>query len=139
MTSFVREPFRRTLTRNVTIAGIVGLVFSLVRRDLGLLFPVAGLAMWFSLGGHYVEVAYLNGLRQRIPVRRLTQVPVRLLVWACGGALLYACMLGTARVFAFHAPHWPWWSGSILFLGIELVVHAILATRGSPNFYDGRG
>ena len=134
------EPFRRTLARNVTIAGVVGVVFAFQRRDLELLLPVTALALWFSLGGHYVELAFLNGLRARLPHRRPTQALARLLVWSCGGALLYACMAATARALSNHAPPLrPWWSGSVLFIGIELLVHAVLALRGLPNFFNGRG
>src|SRR6476619_1953306 len=82
------EPFLRTLARNVMIAVVVGVVFALLRHDLKLLLPVTTLAMWFSLGGHYVDLAFLNGVRARLPQRRLTQALVRLLVWSCGGTLL---------------------------------------------------
>jgi len=134
------EPFRRTFTRNVTIAVAVGAVFALKQRDITRLLPVAILAMWFSLGGHYVELAFLNGVRARLPQGRLTQVLVRLLVWFCGGALLYACMAATARALSTVAlPMKPWWLGGVLFIGVELVAHAVLAIRGLPNFYDARG
>ena len=72
------EPFRRTLARNATIAAALGVVFAVLRRDLNLLLPVTALAMWFSLGGHYVERTFLNGVRARIPQRRPTQAFVRL-------------------------------------------------------------
>jgi hypothetical protein len=136
----VEEPFRHTLARNVTIAAVVGGVFAFQRRDLTLFLPVTAFALWFSLGGHYVEVAFLNGIRARLPQRRLTQALVRLLVWSCGGALLYACMAATARALPIGAPRLrPWWFGSVLFIGVELAVHAVLAIRGRPNFYNGRG
>ena len=76
------EPFRHTLARNVAIAAVVGAVFAFQRRDLKLLLPLTALALWFSLGGHYVELAFLNGIRARLPQRRLTQALARLLVWS---------------------------------------------------------
>jgi hypothetical protein len=134
------EPFRRTLARNLTIAAVVGAVFAIQRRDLELLLPVTILAMWFSLGGHYVELAFLNGVRPRIPQRRITQALARLLVWSCGGAVLYACVAATARALPVAAPPLKlWWFGSVLFIGVELAVHAVLAIRGLGSFYDGRG
>src|SRR5213592_3473711 len=75
------EPFRRALARNVALAAVVGAVLALQRHDLKLLLPLAALALWFSLGGHYIELAFLNGLRARIPQGRLTQAVVRLVVW----------------------------------------------------------
>lgn len=134
------EPLRRTLARNATLAAIVGAVFALVRQDLSVLLSVTPLALWPSLGGHFIELAFLNGLRPRIPQGRMVQVAVRLLVWSGGGVLLYACVAASARALSVQGPPMRlWWYGGFLFIGLELAVHAVLAIRGLPNFYDGRG
>ena len=134
------EPFRRTLARNVALAAVVAAVLALQRHHLKLLLPLAALALWFSLGGHYIELAFLNGLRARIPHGRLTQAVVRLLVWSVGGVLLYVCMAATARALPIEPPPLRlWWYGGFLLIGVELAVHAVLAIRGLPNFYNGRG
>jgi hypothetical protein len=136
----LEEPFGRTLARNLTIAAVAGLAFALQRADLTMLLPAAALALWFSLGGHYVELAFLNGIRPRVPDGRLTRALVRLLVWACGGVLLYAGAAATALALPIARPPLRlWWLGSVLFIGLEIVVHATLAVRRRPNFYDGRG
>jgi hypothetical protein len=67
------------------------------------------------------------------------QVLARLLTWFAGGALLYTGMAVTARALSWQ--FWPLercWVGGITFIGIELVVHALMALRGLPNLYDGR-
>src|SRR5712691_7924727 len=134
------EPFRRTLARNVALAAVVGAALALQRHDLKLLPPLAALALWFSIGGHYVELAFLYGLRARIPQGRLTQAVVRLLVWFSGGVLLYAFMAATARTLPMQAPPLRlWWYGGLLLIGVELAVHGVLAIRRLPNFYNGRG
>ncbi len=137
----VAEPLRRMLVRNVTIALVVGSVFALVRHRLKLLAPVTLLGLWFSLGGHYIEIAILNVVRNRLPRGRLIQTLARLLTWGCAGALLFACMAATARLLPIGITlSKPWWFGSIAFIGVELAVHgAFLASRGLPNFYNGRG
>jgi len=133
------EPFRFTLARTVTLAAIVGAVLALRRHDLKLFLPFAALALWFTFGGHYVELAFLNGLRPRIPHRRLTQAVARLLVWLAGGVLLYVSMAVTARALPIERPPLRlWWYGGFVLIGVELAVHAFLAIRGRPNFYDGR-
>jgi len=140
LTTAWSEPFRRALARNVALAAVVGMGLALQRHDRKLLLPVAALALWFSLGGHYIELAFLNGLRARIPQGRLAQAGGRLLVWFSGGVLLYVGMAATARVLAIEAPRLRlWWSGGFLLIGVELAVHALLAMRGRPNFYNGRG
>jgi hypothetical protein len=113
---------------------------ALRRRDATWFLPTAILAMWFTLGGHYVEVVFLNGVRNRLPRSRVVQMLARLATWSCAGVLLYSCMAATARGFWPGMPFlMPWWFGALLFTGIELVVHAGLAFRGLPNFYNGRG
>ena len=134
------EPFRRALARNVALAAVVGAVLALQRHDLKLLLPLVALALWFSLGGHYIELAFLNGLRARIPQGRVTQAVARMLVWFGGGVLLYLSMAATARALTIEAPPLRlWWYGGSLLIGVEFAVHAVMAIRGLPNFYNGRG
>ena len=138
--SEVEEPFLHTLARNVALAAGVGTVIAFQRHSLSLLLPVAALALWFSLGGHYVELAFLNRLRARISQRRLTQVTFRLLVWFAGGAVLYVFMAASARALTLAGPPLRlWWYGGLLLIGVELAVHVLLAARRMPNFYNGRG
>ena len=138
--SALREPLRRTVARNVALAAGVGVVFALQRHGLRLLLPVAALALWFSLGGHYVELAFLNRLRARVSQGRLTQAGLRLLVWFAGGVVLYVLMAASARILPLDPPPLRmWWYGGLLLIGVELAVHGLLAVRGRPNFYSGRG
>ena len=76
----VREPLGVTLRRTVSVALGVGLVLSLVRGRL-LMWSLASLiVLWFSLGGHWVEIWFLNWLRPRLPEARAAQVGVRFVV-----------------------------------------------------------
>jgi hypothetical protein len=100
------------------------------------------LALWPSLGGHYVEIAFLDGVRPRLPRGRLVQVSTRLVWWIAGGALLAAAMIATAHALPRPAPRWQWslwWVGAPLCVGLELVAHSMLALRRCPNFYRGDG
>ena len=136
-----REPLRVTLTRTVGIAVFAGA--ALASRWGGLArWPLTSVLMlWPTLGGHYVELAYLDVVRPRLPESRALQALARIAVWFAGGALLAMGMRFTA--IALHAPR-PlpasiWWIGGIAFIGLELVVHLVLHARGRPSFYDGRG
>jgi hypothetical protein len=136
----VAEPIRRTLARNFTIAIVVGVAIAVVRRAPLLALPEALLALWPSLGGHFVEVAFLDGVRPRLPRARLVQASARLVWWLAGGALLGCALIATAHALPIGAPRWRWWwIGAPFFVGIELVVHAILALRSCPSFYRGDG
>jgi hypothetical protein len=135
-----REPITRTLVRNVTIAIVVGVAISLARRA-PLRFPVVALlALWPSLGGHFVEIAFLDIVRPRLPRSRLVQASARLVWWLAGGALLCSAMITTAQLLSIGAPPWHWWwRGPPIFVGIELTVHAALTLRERPSFYRGDG
>ena len=136
-----REPLRVTLVRTGTIALVVGAV--LARWWGGLArWPMATLlALWPALGGHWVEVWFLNWLRPRLSGAWAVQVGARVGVWFVGGTGLALGMGLTAMALAgFRPAHWPaWWLGGLAFIGIELVAHLVLQLRGQPSFYNGRG
>jgi len=135
-----REPLRNTLLRNGAIALAGGAVLAISRGTIAS-WPMASLLMlWPTLGGHLVELFFLNWLRPRIPPARVTQVPARFAVWWVGGSILFLAMQATAMTFYRRELPWAWWwAGGIAFIGIELVVHLIMWMRGLANFYDGRG
>jgi hypothetical protein len=119
---------------------VAGTALALRQGALRLLVPLSALALWFSLGGHCIEVAFLNGIRPRISGGRLTQAAARLGLWFVGGAIVYVLMATTARLLPLRPPSLAsWWLGGLFFIGLELLVHATLALRGLPNFYSGRG
>jgi hypothetical protein len=130
--------------RTGTIALVVGAV--LARWWGGLArWPMATLlALWPSLGGHWVELWFLNWLRPRLSDVRPVQVGARVGVWFVGGAGLALGMALTAMALGgFRSAQWSaWrtaWLGGLAFIGIELVVHLALQLRGRPSFYNGRG
>jgi hypothetical protein len=136
-----REPLRVTLARTGTIALVVGAILAL--RSGGLSYwPLAALlVLWPALGGHCVEIAFLNWLKPRLPAARAAQAAVRIGVWFAAGIILMLAMRLTAAALAGDRPsRWPaWWVGGLGFVGIELAVHLVLRLRGRPSFYDGRG
>ena len=135
-----QEPLLHALRRNLVIAIVAGVLFSLVGRGRFSALPGIILALWPSLGGHFVEVAFLDGVRPRIPPLRLVQTSARLAWWLAGGAILGAALTATAHALPIAAPPWRWWwMGGPIFVGVELVVHAMLAGRGRPSFYRGDG
>ena len=134
-----REPLRATLLRTGMIALVVGAV--LAWRFGGIArWPVATvLVLWFSLGGHWVEIGFLNWLRPRLPAARAAQVAARLAVWFVGGVALALGMRATAMALG-GLWRWPaWWVGGVAFIGVELAAHLALWMRGRPSFYDRRG
>jgi hypothetical protein len=136
-----QEPLRITLARNGTIALVVGAVLAHGFGGLAR-WPMATLLLlWPSLGGHWVEVWFLNCVRPHLPPARAVQAGVRVGVWFIGGIGLALGMRVTALVLAgFRLAHWPaWWVAGLAFIAIELAAHFVLHLRGRPSFYNGRG
>jgi hypothetical protein len=136
-----REPVRTTLIRTTAIALVAGSVLAFSTRGR-MAWPIAVLVMlWPSLGGHFVELWFLNWLRPRISAERGVQLAVRLGTWFIGGVLLAMCMAITARALLGGASMrmLAWWVAGFGFVGIELIAHLGLHARGRPSVYDGRG
>jgi hypothetical protein len=135
-----REPLRATLLRTFTIAAVAAAALVLGRGGLAR-WPVAFVVMlWPALGGHYVELAFLNGLRPRLPDSRPLRAVMRLVVWFIGGVWLLLAMKGTSAALGPEQQRWPdWWVGGVAFVAIELAVHLALHGFGRPSFYSGRG
>jgi hypothetical protein len=135
-----------TLSRTGAIALGVG---ALVARPWGggAWLARCGLAallmLWPALGGHFVEVWFLNRLRPRISPARGAQVATRLVIWFIGGAALSLGMAATAAALGVRRSPSTWaqlgWIGGLGLIGIELIAHLVLWARGRRNFYDGRG
>src|SRR5262245_37713771 len=136
-----REPARSTLLRTGIIAIAIGAV--LARFGGGLhRWPMATvLALWPALGGHFVELWFLNWLRPRLPTSRAVQAAMRVAVWFVGGIVLGVGMgLTAAALSGAGSLHWlAWWLAGIAFIGIELVTHLVLQLSGRPSFFNGRG
>ena len=134
-----KEPWRTTALRTGSIALAIGIGVALVERQLKLLFPVTLMALWFTLGGHYVELLFRKRLGPGMAGSPRRRALVRLPYWFVGGALLSAGALATGRVLDGRGSRWPWWMGGALFVAAELLIHLVMRARGQPSFYDGRG
>ena len=137
-----REPLHTTLARTAVIAVVLGTVLARWWGGGLARWPLASLlVLWFSFGGHWVELWFLNWLRPRLFIARGAQVGARVAVWFVGGCILALGMDLTAMALAgFRPAQWPaWWLGGLAFIGLELVVHLVLQLRGQPSFYNGRG
>lgn len=134
------EPWRDTAFRTGSIALAIGVAVGLYQRRLAAVPITTLVALWFTLGGHFVELLLRNGLRHRLGGQALVQAAARLLGWFVGGSMLYAGALATRAILTGRGPvPWPWWTGGLFFIAVELLVHLFLYARGLPSFYDGRG
>jgi hypothetical protein len=138
-----REPLRRTLTRTVSIALVAGGVFAFRHGGLARWPAASAVALWPSLGGHWLELWFLNWLRPRLADRRAAQVAARLATWFAGGVALAAGMWLTAVALpGLRPPRAAWWFAGVAglaFVGVELAAHLAVQLRWQPSFFNGRG
>ena len=136
-----RKPLRVTLARTLSIAAIAGAVVALSAGGLRRWPVITLLMLWPALGGHWIDLFFLNGLRPRLPATRAIQRLARLAVWFAGGIVLAVGVQLTLRFLVGRAPL-PWLTWAIagaFFVAIELVAHGALHLRGRPSFYNGLG
>ena len=136
-----RESLGRTLIRNLAIALVIGAVVARSWGDSARWPLASAMALWFSLGGHWVEVWFLDWLRPRLAAGLVVQVGARLATWFVAGiGLGLGAVLTGAVLGNWHPPHWlRWWHGGVILIGVELVAHLLLRLRGRASFYSGRG
>jgi hypothetical protein len=135
----VPERFTRVLARSFAIAALVGAVVAIFGRACFAL-TTGLLALWPSLGGHFVEVAFLDGVAPRLAPGRAVRAAARVAWWLVGGALLGVAMIASSHAMGRVGPPWRWWwMGGPAFVALELVVHGVLAARRCANFYRGNG
>jgi hypothetical protein len=134
------EPWRATALRTGAIALAIGVGVGLYKQQLAAAFLATLLALWFTLGGHFVEILFRNQLRHRIGGQAPVQAVARLVYWFAGGSALYAGALATRAILTGQgAVSWPWWTGGVVFVGLELLIHLLLNAHRKPSLYDGRG
>ena len=132
------EPLRVTLVRTGLVALVVGIILARVQGPRASWPQWTAFALWFTFGGHWVELGFLNWLRPRLAAARWAQITGRLFTWIVGGTVLMVGARITASPLSAQALHLPpWWLGGPVFVCVELLVHALPQVRGQPNFYNG--
>jgi hypothetical protein len=137
------ETLGATLRRTLTIAFVITTVLAVVlpheHSFSGFWLRTYPAVLWFPLGGHYVELTYLNVLRMRWWWFHRHRYVARVLWWFVGGLPLglgcWWTWIGLGADLGFELP--LWW-GMPFFVLAECAVHAILSVLGRPSFWNGR-
>ena len=133
-----REPFANMLLRNLLLATGVGAGLAIRSHSLQRWFPASLVMLWPTLGGHYLELAFLDLVRPRLTRRPPVRTLARVLTWMAGGVLFAMAMhlTGSALGDAYFVTWPPLWLGAVGMIGIELIAHTALRLRGLPSFFD---
>ena len=133
------EPLHVTLLRTGLLGLVVGVAAARLQGRPRLWPEWTAFALWFTFGGHWVELLFLNWVRPRLASARGAQIAGRLGVWLVGGTVLLAGARLTVPLLSSYAIRLPsWWLGGPIFLCLELLAHALPALRGRASFFNGR-
>ena len=134
------ERWRTTALRTGLLALAAGVAVGVIKRHLAVVPSVTLFALWFTLGGHFLELLFRNRLREFVSDQPAAQMLARIAYWFLGGAVLFEAAQTTQALFARHVSvPFSWWLAGIGFVGVELLVHLRLRARGEASVYDGRG
>jgi hypothetical protein len=134
------EPWTATARRTVGLALIISLAIAASRRSVQSTPIIFITAMWFTLGGHFVELFFLRIVRPRINPAIVAQFVTRVATWFVGGVVIAAeAKASWVLLTEWNAPSWPWWAGGVAFVFIEWVTHTMLRLAGRPSVFNGRG
>jgi hypothetical protein len=135
------ESLRATLTRTIAIAAVAAVIVSTWSGGLRRWPILFMIMMWPAFGGHWIDLFFLNWLRQRLPPATTVQRVARLTLWFGGGIVLaIGARMTATRLMGGPPARWPTWEiAGAGFVAIELIAHAVLHLRGRPSFYDGKG
>ena len=134
------EPWSRTALRTGALALLVGVGIGLARHRLGMVPFATLMALWFTLGGHFVELLFRNWLWRWVPGGSVGRVLARIALWFAAGVIFAALASLTRDVLLQPGPSLiAWWIAGSGFVAVELLIHLGLRARGQPSFYDGRG
>ena len=132
------ERWRTTALRTGLLALAVGVAVGLITGHLAVVPSVTLFALWFTLGGHFLELLFRNRLSQHVSDQPAARMLARVAFWFVGGAVLFEAAQATQTLFARRVSV-PWWLAGIGFVGVEFLVHLGLRARGEASVYDGRG
>jgi hypothetical protein len=134
------EPWRTTALRTGLLALAAGIGVGLIKGHLALVPWVTLFALWFTLGGHFLELLFRNRLRHYISDQPAALALARAAYWFVGGVVLFEAAQATQTLLARRmAVPLSWWMAGVGFVGVELLIHLGLRARGEPSVYDGRG
>ena len=133
-----REPLRATLRRNLALAAGAGAGLAWQFHSLHHWLPASLVMLWPTLGGHYLELAFIAFILPRLPRAPIVRIFARILTWMAGGVVFAAAMHLTGQALGeWRLAAWPpLWIGALGMVGIELIVHAIRRLRGLPGFFE---
>ena len=139
------EPIIQTLIRTVLTSTIIAVIINWLNifpsgeKNKLILFEMIWLvAFCIVFGGHWLELVFINHIKFSLPKNILLLYFIRIGYWfLCSIPLFFMADLA-ASSFTNKTVHLgQWWAFGFFYIGIQLLMHAIMHIRFKKSFYNG--
>jgi len=139
------ESFVQTLIRTILTTTIIAVIINWLH-----LFPSGGKSklilfeiIWSAvfcivLGGHWLELVFINRIKFALPKNILLLYFIRIVYWFLCSIPLFLMANLITNLFSYKAGvPGHWWTFGFLYIGIQLLMHIIMHIRFKKSFYNG--
>ena len=141
----ITETFLQTLVRTIITATIISLVLYSIHvipfNGKSKLIEYAVIwAAFFSIFfiGHWIELLFVNVIKFRLPRNIYVLYIVRICYWFVSSILLFLIANTIRELLVSNSRQLGnWWSFGFLYIGVQLLMYAIMQIRLKKSFYNG--
>ncbi|MEP7256048.1 MAG: hypothetical protein ABI666_09735 [Ferruginibacter sp.] len=141
----ITEMFLQTLFRTVIAATIISLILYSIHvipfNGKSKLTEYAVIwAAFFSIFfvGHWIELLFINVIKFRLPRNIYVLYIVRVCYWFVSSILLFLIANTIRELLVSNSRQLGnWWSFGFLYIGVQLLMYAIMHIRLKKSFYNG--
>jgi hypothetical protein len=139
------EPFIRTVIRTILTTTIIAVILSWLhvfpageKSKLTLFEMIWSIVFCIVFGGHWLELVFINYIKFSLPKNILLLYLIRIGYWfLCAIPLFFVAGL-IYNLFSHRAGQLGhWWTFGFFYIGIQLLMHAIMHIRFKKSFYNG--
>lgn len=140
-----KEAFSKTLIRTVITATIIAAILFFAhafpsgdQTKLNLLIMIWLMVYIIVLGGHLLELIFINYLKFVLPKNIILLYVIRIAYWfLCAIPLIFGAGLIHNLFVHKNGPMVYDYTFGVFYIGIELFMHAMMQIRFRKSFYNG--
>ncbi|QEC75041.1 hypothetical protein [Mucilaginibacter ginsenosidivorax] len=139
------ESFIHTVIRTIITTTIIAAILYWVhvfpsggKSKLVLFEMIWSVVFCIVFGGHWLELLFINGVKFSLPKNIISLYLIRIVYWfVCAVPLFFAANLITGLFSPKTVQMGRWWMFGFFYIGIQLLMHAIMQVRFKKSFYNG--
>ncbi|WDF80075.1 hypothetical protein PQ469_08665 [Mucilaginibacter sp. KACC 22773] len=139
------ESFVHTVIRTIITTTIIAAILYWVhvfpsggKSKLVLFEMIWSVVFCIVFCGHWLELLFINRIKFYLPQNMLSLYFIRIVYWfLCAMPLFFAANLIADLFSARTVQMGRWWMFGFFYIGIQLLMHAIMQVRFKKSFYNG--